>query len=547
MDRSAAERGLTRVVGVGASAGGLDALLNVVRTLPADLPVAICIVLHLPATGRSLLGTILDRRTEFDVRVASDGELLQPGRAYVAPPDRHLTVAGGRLELGSGPKENGVRPAVDPLLRSLAEAYGAQAVAVILSGALRRRQRGGARGKAGGRHRDRAGSRRRGGDEHARGRDPGGRRRGRGARGGRDRPGARAARPARQPGGMNGDPAFEALLEFLKRARGFDFTGYKRTSLERRFRRRMEAIGCESYGDYLDHLEVDPEEYEQLFDALLINVTEFFRDPPAWDHLRQEALPGLLAAADPGEAIRVWCAGCATGQEAYTVAMALAEVLGEDAFRERVKIYATDVDEDALAIARAGVYGPKETEGIPEELRSKYFERADKRLAFRADLRRTVIFGRNNLVSDAPISRLDLLICRNTLMYFTAETQGRVLRHFHFALHEHGLLMLGKSEMMTSHRDMFTAVDLKTRIFRRLERTPSLQARVAGMTAGNGAQIPLAQVDGVSRDAALELGPHAQIIVSRAGAMTFANLPARALFGIGAESIGRPLQEVELS
>ena len=138
-----------------------------------------------------------------------------------------------------------------------------------------------------------------------------------------------------------------------------------------------------------------------------------------------------------------------------------------------------------------------------EALREKYFERADQRYAFRKDLRRTVIFGRNNLVSDAPISRLDLLVCRNTLMYFTAETQARVLRHFHFALREHGLLMLGKSEMMISHRDVFTAVDLKKRIFRRIERPPSLQARVAGLGDGPAVDHPVGQADRSSRDAAL--------------------------------------------
>jgi two-component system, chemotaxis family, CheB/CheR fusion protein len=343
------------------------------------------------------------------------------------------------------------------------------------------------------------------------------------------------------------DPAFEALLEFLKRSRGFDFTGYKRTSLERRFRRRMDAIACESFGDYLDYLEVHPEEYEQLFDTLLINVTEFFRDPPAWDHLQVEVLPELLASKDGDESIRVWCAGCATGQEAYTAAMVLAEVVGPEAFRDRVKIYATDVDEDALATARLGTYGQKEVEPIPDRLLEKYFEPADQRHAFRKDLRRTVIFGRNNLVSDAPISRLDLLICRNTLMYFTAETQGRVLRHFHFALGEHGVLMLGKSEMMISHRDLFTAADLKKRIFRKLERVPSLQARVAGLANGDGVDVPVGQADRASRDAALEIGPHAQVIVSRTGALTFANLPARALFGIGPENVGRPVHELELS
>jgi two-component system CheB/CheR fusion protein len=344
------------------------------------------------------------------------------------------------------------------------------------------------------------------------------------------------------------DSAFEALLDFLKRARGFDFTGYKRTSLERRVRRRMDAVGCQSYGDYLDYLEVQPDEYEQLFDTILINVTEFFRDPPAWEHLRDEVLPELLAAKRADEPIRIWSAGCAGGQEAYTTAMVLAEVLGEEAFAERLKIYATDVDEDALSTARQAVYTPKELESVPPELRAKYFERADKRVAFRKDLRRTVIFGRNNLVSDAPISRLDLLICRNTLMYFTAETQGRILRHFHFALRQHGALMLGKSEIMVSHCDLFVASDLNQRIFRKVDQPRPLQARVTGMADGAAAiALPLSEDERASRDTALELGPHPHIIVSRAGLLTFANLPARALFGIGLDALGQPFRDIELS
>src|SRR4051812_16576167 len=221
------------------------------------------------------------------------------------------------------------------------------------------------------------------------------------------------------------DASFEALLEFLKRTRGVDFTGYKRSSLERRFHRRMESIHCASYGDYLDYLEANPEEFEHLFETLLINVTEFFRDPPAWEHLREEVLPELLAAKTDGEPLRVWSAGCASGQEAYTCAMVLAELLGVDAYRHRAKIYATDIDEEALAQARAAIYNAKELESVPPALREKYFERADQGVCFRKDLRRTVIFGRNNLVQDAPISRLDLLLCRNTLMYFNAETQAR--------------------------------------------------------------------------------------------------------------------------
>jgi two-component system CheB/CheR fusion protein len=345
------------------------------------------------------------------------------------------------------------------------------------------------------------------------------------------------------------DSAFEALLDFLKRSRGFDFTGYKRTSLERRVRRRMDAIECDSYGDYLDYLEVHPEEYEQLFNTILINVTEFFRDPPAWDHLRDEVLPELLAAKPADEPIRVWSAGCASGQEAYTAAMVLAEALGDEAFGERVKIYATDIDEDALGTARQAVYTHKQLESVPEDLRAKYFERADQRMAFRKDLRRTIIFGRNNLVSDAPISRLDVLICRNTLMYFTAETQGRILGHFHFALREPGILMLGKSEMMISHRGLFAAADLNRRIFRKVERTASLQARVSGMAADveEPLEVPLSEDERASRDTALEMGPYPHVIVSRTGLLTFANLPARALFGVGLDALGQPFRDLELS
>jgi two-component system CheB/CheR fusion protein len=337
-------------------------------------------------------------------------------------------------------------------------------------------------------------------------------------------------------------------VDFLKHSRGFDFGGYKRTSLERRFKRRMVAIGCKSYGDYLDYLEVHPEEYEQLFNTLLINVTEFFRDPPAWEHLCRDVLPPLLASKPVHESIRVWSAGCASGQEAYTIAMVLAELLGEDAYRERVKIYATDIDEEALTTARHAAYTPKQLESVPDELRRKYFEHADQRMAFRKDLRRAVIYGHNNLVSDAPISRLDLLICRNTLMYFTAEAQGRILRHFHFALRDHGVLMLGKSEMMISHRDVFTAVDLNRRIFRKLDKPPPLQARLAGLANGAEAiELPLSDDERASRDSALELSPNAHVIVSRTGVLTFANLSARALFGIGLDEVGKPFSDSALS
>jgi two-component system, chemotaxis family, CheB/CheR fusion protein len=342
------------------------------------------------------------------------------------------------------------------------------------------------------------------------------------------------------------DAAFEALLEFLKGTRGVDFTGYKRPSLQRRFRRRMDDVGCASFGDYLDYLQVTPTEYQQLFETLLINVTEFFRDGSPWDHLRDEVLPSVLAAKPPDEPVRVWSAGCATGQEAYTCAILLAELLGTDAYRERVKIYGTDIDEEALAYARLAVYTAKEIESVPPDLRERYFEGTDHRQSFRHDLRRTVIFGRNNLVQDAPISRLDLLLCRNTLMYFNADTQSRILRHFHFALVDSGAMMLGKSEMMITHRDLFAPAELKHRIFVKRTRT-SIASRASSFSAAEAAAQPNGDDDRTARDAALELGAQAHAIVSRSGRLMFANLPARALFRISREDLGRPLSELPLA
>jgi two-component system CheB/CheR fusion protein len=340
---------------------------------------------------------------------------------------------------------------------------------------------------------------------------------------------------------------FEILLDYLKRSRGFDFTGYKRSSVRRRVSKRMQQLRIELFSDYLDYLEVHPEEFAQLFNTILINVTAFFRDAPAWDYLAQEVIPQIVAGRPTGEPIRVWSAGCASGEEAYTLAMVLAEALGAQDFRQYVKIYATDVDEEALTQARHASYSTTDLRPVTAELQDKYFERAGNRYVFRPDLRRAVIFGRHDLVQDAPISRLNLLVCRNTLMYFNAETQARVLARLHFALNEHGFIFLGKAEMLLTHANLFAPLNLKYRVFTKVPKI-NLRDRLvvlaqAGHTEAGNHLVGHMRL----RDAALDATQTAQVVVDPQGVLVLANERARELFGLSPQDLGRPFQELELS
>src|SRR3954468_24353203 len=308
------------------------------------------------------------------------------------------------------------------------------------------------------------------------------------------------------------DPHFETLLAYLKESRGFDFTGYKRSSIMRRVVRRMNQVAVTGYLDYLDYLQVHPEEFTALFNTILINVTAFFRDTDAWDYLRGEVLKQLLDAKPPDSTIRVWSAGCASGEEAYSLAIVLAEIMGLEAFRQRVKIYATDVDEEQLQEARQAAYSEQQVEAVPPDLLELYFESSGGRHVFRKDLRRSVIFGRNDLVQDAPISRIDLLLCRNTLMYFTAETQARVLARFHFALTAAGVLFLGKAEMLLSHSALFAPIDLRRRTFRKATRPAVISAPLLAESVAPVLRPEPGGIDALRAEALLA-GPLAQVVV----------------------------------
>ena len=356
---------------------------------------------------------------------------------------------------------------------------------------------------------------------------------------------ASSSAPAPPTASPETEGEFEALLLYLKQNRGFDFTAYKRTSLMRRVAVRMQMVGATGFASYQDFLEVVPEEFTRLFNTILINVTTFFRDPQVWEYLASNILPEMAGAPGSSEPIRIWSAGCASGEEAYSIAMLLADNLGIESFRDRVKIYATDVDDEALNQARQAVYSGRALENVGPELVARYFDRNEDRYTVGKDLRRTVIFGRHDLIQDAPISRINLLLCRNVLMYFNADAQGRIVGRFHFALAPGGVLCVGKAETLLGHAATFKTLDTKRRLFGKLERFPPAE-RPAGTLAR--APEPDADPDDARlREAAAEVGPMAQLVVDRKGTVVHANLHLRTLFGLSSRDVGRPLKDLELS
>jgi two-component system CheB/CheR fusion protein len=342
-----------------------------------------------------------------------------------------------------------------------------------------------------------------------------------------------------------GDGELEELLVYLRSTRGFDFTQYKRTSLTRRIRRRLADTGRETYGAYLDLLEAEPAEFNALLDTVLINVTSFFRDAEFWDVVRERIIPELLDRHADGSPSRAWSAGCATGQEPYSLAILFAEQLGLENLSDRIKIYATDVDENALTTARRATYSPHALEGLPAEYFDKYFESVpgeEQLYVLNNDLRRCVIFGQHNLVSDAPISRVDLLMCRNTLMYFNAALQHDVVRRMHFSVVPDGYLALGKVEMLLGHRALFDPLDGGVRIFKKQPngRTEMVTSTVETDPFALPKLISLAHL-------AFDASTVAQVVVGRDGVLEAANEAARSMFDVRRLDIGRPFRDLELS
>ena len=343
------------------------------------------------------------------------------------------------------------------------------------------------------------------------------------------------------------DAAFESLIRYIQESRGLDFRGYKRTSLRRRIALRMEHLHIDSFTDYHGFLEAHPQEFVDLLNTVLINVTSFFRDTEAWEALKTTVLPRLIEQARGREQLRFWSAGCASGEEPYSLAMLLCEALGPTDFARRVKIYGTDLDEAALNAARHGAYLPRDVEEVPPGLLSKYFERTNNHYVISRDLRKVAIFGRHNIVHDAPISRIDLLLCRNLLIYLETETQNVVLPRLHYALVDDGVLFLGKAETQLARSKLFQPLNMKQRLFRKVP-----QEWRRSMTGGVvlGADPPNDSTPALHTrmlDAIVDSSSTAYLAIDNDDMLVFASAGARRMLEVGESDIGRPFQDLAVS
>ncbi|MEJ7582688.1 MAG: CheR family methyltransferase [Acidimicrobiales bacterium] len=343
------------------------------------------------------------------------------------------------------------------------------------------------------------------------------------------------------------DAGLGKLVDYLQRTRAFDFSVYKPATLVRRIEKRKAEVAVPTWAGYIDYLDVHPEEFEALFNTILINVTGFFRDPDAWTYVREELIPMIVERAGDREPIRVWSAGCSSGEEAYTLAMLFADALGEDGPNGRVKVYATDVDEDALAQARLGVYPVKAVDAVPSALRERYFESTGESCAVRGDLRRSVIFGRQDITTDAPISRLDLLVCRNTLMYFNAEAQVGILRRFNFALAPRAFLFLGRAEMIVSTGNLFDLCSAPARVYAKAQ-DPDVDLRFfEPSSAFPESSDELSAPTTSLCERAFETATLPQIVLDPQGILVGVNEAARRVFGLNKRDAGHPFQDLEIS
>ncbi len=489
-DVPASERGGRKlpVAGLVASAGGLDAFKKFFVTMPADSGIAFVLIPHLDPTHESLMVELLTRHTSMPVVEAAQGMAVEANRVYVIPPNRNMTIVGGVLRL-TGPVAHGNwRTSIDLFLRSLADDQQEKAICIILSGT-------GSHGTVGLEAVKAEGG-------MAMVQDP-----------------KTAGYPTMPESAIATGLADyvlpvekmpEALVKYVqhghKRAGGvaavsenpdqlnqvlallyartkFDFHSYRKKTLGRRLERRMGLSRFDNVAEYLAHLREHPEEVRRLARDLLVSVTSFFRDPDAFNALEAEVITPLIHAKNADAPLRVWVPGCATGEEPYSLAMLLLEHQTAAQNFRRLQIFATDVDEHSLALARRGVYPEGIAADVSSERLARFFTRANESAwQISKQVRETVTFAVQNLITEAPFSRMDLISCRNLLIYVEPEMEKKIITLLHFALKEGGYLFLGPSETVGGQTDLFEPVSKKWRIYRRI-----------GPARADGLQFPAMQ------------------------------------------------------
>ncbi|MBA3275298.1 MAG: PAS domain-containing protein, partial [Chloroflexia bacterium] len=538
---------LSHLVVIGASAGGIESLSVLVGSLPATFAAPIVVGQHLSPKRESALGEILARQSPLPVRVVTDRDSLEPGVIYVVPPNRDVVIAGSEIRVhedGQGP-----HPSIDLLFSTAAEAYGENVIAVVLSGT-------GSDGAAGARDVKYAG-----GTVIIQNPET-------------------AAYPgmplslapsvvdivANQDrigelldvlvsGEFDVPPVSEQtqLQTFLDQIRdytGIDFSSYKQPTIQRRLKRRMVATGQPDIPQYIRHVRNDPSERQRLISSFLIKVTEFYRDPDLFAHLGEQVVPDLVAEAEArGADLRIWSAGCATGEEAYSLAMTIADQLGGDAAAPNVRIFATDLDEDAVAFARRGIYPARSLRNLPENMVERHFVKLGDDYEVGKHLRAMLVFGEHDLGQRAPFPRIDLILCRNVLIYFTPALQRRALQLFAFSLRIDGYLVLGKSETVNGMAEFFAVDRPRLKSYRRvgdrvlipssrvLDPMPSPLPRPVGPLrnshhANTGRESSRSPSRfGAANQALLGL-PFGVVVVDRAYDIHYLNSQARRMFGI---------------
>ena len=455
-------------VGIGASAGGLEALERFFAGLPQDPGVAIVIVQHLSPDHKSLMSELLSRETSLPVKLAENGMELVPNCVFLIPPRHNMTVSSGKLWLHEQEVPRSLNFPITLFLQSLAEDFGENSVGIILSGA-------GSDGALGIRAIKTAGGLTMVQDEAT-------------AQFGSmpesaistgvvdfiiapEAMGELIHRYIRSPGQAStsvSEPLVGSLAPIfllLKNKFGVDFSLYKDNTLSRRIHRRMSLHQITTVLEYEKFLLNYPVEIEKLYQDVLIGVTRFFRDPESFAFLQREVIPQIFMRKPAGAQVRVWSVGCSTGEEAYTLAILFAEALGDRIHDYDIKIFATDANKLAIDFASVGVYPENLATLLPAHIVKKYFVDKHESLKVIDDVRRMIIFAGHNILKDAPFSKIDLVVCRNLLIYLRSDIQKRILSVLHFSLNQEGFLFLGSSETIGTLSDLYSCVDSHFRVY----------------------------------------------------------------------------------